>query len=925
MEFLRNTFHLFKEDWKRVFKSPMAIVVVLALIILPSFYAWFNIKALWDPYSNTKELPVAVYSGDVSANTDVLGKNIHIDIGKEVVDNLKKNHDIGWKFVNSKKELEDGVKSGKYYAGIYIPKNFSSNLLSIINGDIKRPSIDYYVNQKINAIAPKITDKGADAIQDTITKQFISTVSHTLFSTLNKLGVNLDDHIVDIEKVKNLILNTDQNLPTIEGYLNDIVTLNNKMPEIESKVNKVNNIVKEGTPKLNEDAQKVLELDKKMPELTEKLSPILTLQDKIPEIENAGRQVKMMDKDFSSVEQIMQSAIDDSKKGLEVLTKAEEVLPNVKNTINNANTLVNDTKSNVDKFKKALPQIANTTNVSLNLIKTITGDTNIAVNNLLEFINNNELTEKDKQDISKLAGNIAQNLNNLSNLCGNIMNILDKLQSAVGNQKLQPIIDRLQNIKNVSDDLKDHANQLSKDVLTMSTDDVKNILNNIKGLSNNINGLVNQIDVNAISSEINTIVKDLENTLDSSQNVLNKVGQIDVSGLLSNTKSTLSNALNLLEKYKKELPSIKQELHDANVLLNSNMGTIVNGINKAALFYTDGLPIIQKKLDTTAQFIQNDLPVIESRINNTMNMINQKLPVVKQALSTSTDLINQDWPLLKSGIQKAADQIRQGKNKVNLNELVKLLKGNINKETKFMTTPVKMQQHDFYPIPTYGAASTPFYTVLCLWVGGLLMASLLSTDTYIDKKDRKVKKAQKYNPDNNDIDIDNLYSRREKFVSRLLTFLVIGIFQTIIVVLGNIFILDVYIKQPVYSMIFALIVSISFVLCIYTMVGLFKDVGKAMAIIVLVLSVAGGGGNFPIQLSGKFFQMVNPLLPATYGYNLMREASGGVYWPNAAFDITMLVLFGVGAIIIGIFLSPYLEKIINKIMSGVKDTHFFNE
>ena len=920
MNFIKNTLHLYKEDWKRLFKSPMAIIVILALMILPSFYAWFNIEALWDPYANTKDLPVAVYSGDQPAKEDILGKSIEVDIGKEVIKNLKKNHEIGWRFVDSKEELEQGVKSGKYFAGIYLPKDFSSNLLSILSGDIKKPTIEYYVNQKINAIAPKITDKGASAIQETITKQFISTVSKTLFTTLNDLGVNLDSHIVDIDKIKNLILSTDENIPTIEGYLNEVVELNNQMPEIKAKVDKVNQIVDEGTPKLNETSQKVVALDKKFPGLVDKLSPILTLQEKIPEIENAGKQVKMIDDDFGKIEEVMQNAIDDSKKGLEVINQAQDVLPSVKKTINNANKLINDTKSSTDKVKEALPQIGDTVSTSLSLVKTITADTVTASDGLLAFIDKNELTDQDKSDIAKLAANVSQNLSKLSTFCDKVINLLNNLQQSVGNNKLDSIIQQVQNVKNVSDDLKKHADNLANDVMNMSTDQIKSVLNSIKQLANNLNQAANQIDINGISKQVNTIISDLENTLNSASDVLNKADQINVDGLLSSTKDTVEQALSLLEKYQKELPAVKQEVHDANVLLNDNMGTIVDGINKAALFYTDGLPVIQKKLDATADFIENDLPIIEDKINHTMNLVNEKLPVVESALSTSTNIINNDWPQLKDGIQKMAAKIRAGENKVDLAELVKLLKGNIKKETNFMTTPVDMKQHNFYPIPTYGAASTPFYTVLCLWVGGLLMASLLSTDTYIDKKDKKVMQA---NLDKRE-DIDKVYTRREKFVSRLLTFLTVGIVQAIIVVLGNLFILDVYTKQPVYSMLFALLVSISFTLCIYTMVGLFKDVGKAMAIIILVLSVAGGGGNFPIQLSGKFFQMVNPLLPATYGYNLMREATGGIYWPNAWFDIIMLILFGVIPIIIGIFVAPYIEKLMHKVVHNVEKTHFFN-
>ena len=113
-------------------------------MIIPSLYAWFNIKALWDPYGNTGELPIAVYSADKPA--EFQGKEVAI--GKQVIESLHKNKQLGWQFVDSKEQLEDGVRSGKYYAGIYLPKDFSEDLLSFTSGDIKKPKIEYTVNEK---------------------------------------------------------------------------------------------------------------------------------------------------------------------------------------------------------------------------------------------------------------------------------------------------------------------------------------------------------------------------------------------------------------------------------------------------------------------------------------------------------------------------------------------------------------------------------------------------------------------------------------------------------------------------------------------------------------------------------------------------------------------------------------------------------
>src|SRR5699024_5707464 len=170
MKSFKNIRELYKLDWKRIFHNKLTFLLVIALMIIPSLYAWFNIAALWDPYSNTGDLKIAVYSADQPATF----QEKEINIGKELSQSLEKNQQLDWTFVDSKKELTKGVKKGKYYAGIYIPKDFSKNLLSFVQGDIKKPTIEYRVNEKINAIAPKITDKGASALQEQITQEFMN-------------------------------------------------------------------------------------------------------------------------------------------------------------------------------------------------------------------------------------------------------------------------------------------------------------------------------------------------------------------------------------------------------------------------------------------------------------------------------------------------------------------------------------------------------------------------------------------------------------------------------------------------------------------------------------------------------------------------------------------------------------------------------
>src|SRR5699024_6764524 len=129
----------------------------------PALYAWFNLGAAWDPYANTEGIKIAVVNEDEGTEVE----DEYLNIGDLLAENLADNHELGWEFT-SRQEAEDGVKNGDYYAGIYIEDTFSGDLARIIEGEPRKAEVVYQVNEKVNAIAPKMTSAGASAIVNQI-------------------------------------------------------------------------------------------------------------------------------------------------------------------------------------------------------------------------------------------------------------------------------------------------------------------------------------------------------------------------------------------------------------------------------------------------------------------------------------------------------------------------------------------------------------------------------------------------------------------------------------------------------------------------------------------------------------------------------------------------------------------------------------
>ncbi|HAZ2725706.1 TPA: YhgE/Pip domain-containing protein [Enterococcus faecalis] len=899
MKHIKNTWELFILDWKRIFKNPVATFLIVALMIIPSLYAWFNIKALWDPYSNTGELPIAVYSDDQTATF----QDKSVNIGDEVLKNLKKNKQLGWRFVDSKKELDKGVQSGKYFAGIYLPKDFSKDLLSFTSGDINKPKIEYSINEKINAIAPKITSKGASSIQSQISEEFIKTASSTLIKTFNNIGYDIDKNMVSIQKVKSMILDTDANIGTIDTYAKQVTDLHGKMPELKEKLAKANDAMKY-LPEVDALGEKIVELNGKMPSIKEQASVILTLQEKIPEIQNAGRQIAMIDEDFASVEQTMSEGIQEAKQGLEIIQQVQTALPDIRKLGDQANDLGNVTLDGANKLQEALPSITNSVNVTIESLQTISSNINSIAGQINQLIADGELTPEERQQLGEILNRFSESLTNQIVAANQLIDTLTKLQEAAGNNDLAIPIQGLKDLISVLTGLQKRIDEI--DVNSTTVEDIKNVVKEIQIVSKEVSKSLSGVTANNVSNTVSNITSKLIATIQNAQGQLNKAQQIDFEGLLSSTSQTVTNAISLLEKYQAEMPAIKQEIHDANTMLNGNMETIVNGINRGADLYKNDLPVIQDKVSKAAAFMQNDYPGIRKDLTNTLKTVNEKMPDVEAALDKANELIINDWPNIKTGLHKAANAIRKGEKEVDLGEILKLLKLDANKESDFFTQPVEVKEHAVYPIANNGSASTPFYTALCLWVGAVLFSSVATTDVYLEGKDKK------------------RFSKREQFSARMFTFIVMGIGQALIVTLGNYFALGVDVRNPAYSVWFAVLIAITFMIMVYVLVALFGNVGKGIAIIILVLSISGGGGNYPIQVSGKFFQMINPFLPFTHAVNLLRESAGGIYWPNAWFAIWIMVVISVVFSIGGVILYPHLEHRSKKFAALAQKSHLFH-
>lgn len=702
---MKNIIKIFRDDLKDISSNTALIIVLIGLAILPSLYAWFNIKASWDPYGNTSNISVAVVNND--KGTTLFDKDLNV--GNRLIDQLKDNHSLGWKFVDEK-EAKKGVETGKYYASIEITPDFSKNIISVLSKDIHKAEIVYTVNEKINAIAPKITDKGASTIQLQVNKTVVKTASEAVFETLNELGISLE-----------------KNLPMLTKIENSLV-------EVQGKFGKIDNI--------------------------------------------------------------LNTASDASTQITEIAKLIQNDMPKIESTLKNSINLSGDVKEFLQGTKTSMNEIAPVIKNDIEIINDVSSSVGAGVDNLIKAI------QEGYENAPELVDGLYNKVDNLSSISATLLEFLTKLDKITPGTSLQGTIDSI--------------NAINRDF-----NSVKGTLTNIKHQLNN--GQAPSLDnLNGIL----TVLKDVNN----------------ITG-------------NLLNSYDTQIVAPLNEIFDKGTYVSSDIITV---LEKAE----DKLPKISNLLNTALNF--------SGDADEAIVYIKAKIPEAKSVLN------------------KLVSALSTVNNSKEMSDLIRFLKNDVIQQVNFLEEPVELVSNSLYPMANYGAAMTPFYTVLSLWVGVLLLTSLLTTEVHGE------------------------YKPYEVYFGRGFTFLSIALLQALIVSAGDIYFLGVTAKNPSIFILLSLLISLAFTFIVYSLVSVLGNLGKAIAVVLLVIQVAGSGGTFPIQVTPKFFQNVNPFLPFTYGISALREAVGGIYQPNLIKDIIIILIFLVLAIILNVILKGPINKRLSK-------------
>ena len=209
---------VFKRDINHVRGNAVALLVIMGLIIMPGYYAWFNIGGGWDPYGHSDQIKVAVANCDEGVKGDIVPYKINV--GERVASSLAGSDKIGY-VITSKEDAIEGTNSGKYYAALVIPEDFSTKLTSVFTPSPEHPEVDYYVNEKRNAIAPLVTEKATGSVQTMIDEGFNEAVAESCVDLFNEVS-SLTNNEGVISAGESLNRALDNSIATLESSSGDI-------------------------------------------------------------------------------------------------------------------------------------------------------------------------------------------------------------------------------------------------------------------------------------------------------------------------------------------------------------------------------------------------------------------------------------------------------------------------------------------------------------------------------------------------------------------------------------------------------------------------------------------------------------------------------------------------------------------------------
>lgn len=839
---IRNVWRIARRDFSGMFKNVMSVVITVGLVVLPSLFAWYNILACWNVFDNTSYLSVAVASEDEGFESDLLPVNVNV--GEKVVSALRGNSQINWVFTDADDAVE-GVKAGRYYAGLVIPKGFSRDMLTFYEGDSNSATIDYYVNEKKNAIAPNITGMGADAVSHEVNTTFVQTMSEVAIGVAQSLSKAAENG------------NADARLASLVDHIRNV------------------------SDRLDQSANVVglySSLGKNMQDLVQSGSEIVAssrerLQTAVSDIDAGKKRLRNHIDDLSNSVSKVSTTLEKANSAVAKLEERADVLiADASDKVSGIAKQLRDKASEIDAKAAKLSEIVAVLEEIRNALKSGTSaqmDIDIAEGekNVKIDLGNGEVYESEKElsdDIDALSSAVSALQDAKASLESTLTTAATADQPALQN-KINDIDAKIQNLKETSETLRkllDSRTDIDVDIKAQLSKDAGAMVESTVILDKDIATLKKVIEILQTASVSCT---DAADALEA--------GSADVEKKVNDLRASVTQTKEDIDAVKEDL---KKGLESGAKKLKSDVATLVSDLERAS----DQLNALDPDLAGT-------LASVASALGDASSKVDEVSAKLHTAASKVRDLANSVDAALASG---------------DVEKLRSLLQGSAGDLAAALTAPVQVERTALFPCENFGSAMAPLYCTLALFIGSLLIMVAMKPEVSRRGREELV-----------DPKPHHLY------FGRFMAVAAISLMQTTLLGLGNMLFLKVQVSNPFLFMLGCWFAGLVLAFMIYTLVVAFGNLGKAIAVLLLIVQVTACGGSYPLQMLPDFVQAISPWVPATYIVDILRAAMMGVYQNDYWVAMGSLALFIVPFLLLGLVLRKPMERFMKFYVSKVEE------
>lgn len=830
---------MIKNEWKAIKSNRLMLITFIGMLFIPLLYAGFFLKSVWDPYGKTDNLPVAVVNLDES----VTFEGNKLDVGNELVKELKKNTSLDWNFVSAK-EAQAGMDDQKYYMVLTIPKDFSANAATLLDNQPKKMELRYETNDSLNYIGAQIDKTAAGKVQnqvsESVTTAYLNAIT-SQFSTLksglvqaadgsNKLADGTEQlqsgneqitsnlqklaagSLTFSDGINSLSVGLSQYMGGVQQVDQGVTTLNSGVRQLSGQLPTLST----GVQALNSGAQQLQQ------GVTKYTQGVDTLQQSSAKAaagySNAGSELSSKGGQLADAVHTMNTTLTGS------LTQSADQLGTLATSLHQLSDLSNGIQANLAGGSGAAAATAQTTTVS--------GDST-QVRAAIDELNTEQFLNLSPEEQAAVLADVRGKLSQAADA-------IDTPQTVTVNQPATTA---------VSADVQAQMAQLSGGLQAVAakTDQT----------------------VGALQQGNTQIASQLKQLDESSRAFAN--------GVTAYTSGS-ADAFN-------GIAAGAQQLSDNGQALNNGAAGVASGTQQLGE-KTPALMAGVSQLQNGTQTLQNGTNELVSKNGQLSSGTSQLVNGVGTLSSGSTQLAEGSQTLgsgiatLQSGTTELADKLTEGSKAAS--------EANLGKSViKQIAAPTTLKHAEYSKVPNYGHALAPYVLSLALFMGCIVFNYIYPI--------RKVSMNGK--------------SATAWWASKVTVGLVAAIGMGLIES-GAMLLLGLQVDHLGEYFAISLMAAISFMFLVMFLSMLLDNIGRFIAVILLVLQLAGSGGTFPMQTTGPFFNAIHPYLPMSHSILGLRQAITSGFGNSVFADNFMfLLILALGSLICLLLSMIYLQKI----------------